>query len=63
MLEKKCEGDNKSYTPDYLAVGNDVFVIFGVRLPSGFTNVQMKNLISEISKYEKVIVIGDLNKS
>lgn len=60
--EKKCEGDNE-YTPDYLAVGNDEFVIFGVSLPMGFTNIQMKNLLTEMSKYKKVIAIGDFNKS
>lgn len=62
-LHKKCESDNISDSPDYLAVGNDEFVIFGVRLPSSFTNIQMKRLLSEMSKYENVIAIGDFNMS
>ena len=63
FMTKLCEGDEKS--PDYLAVGNETVVIFGVRFPSNISNSQIRNWFETISRYKdkKVIVIGDFNRT
>lgn len=63
FMTKLCEGDEKS--PDYLAVGNETVVIFGVRFPSNVSNSQIRNWFETISRYKdkKVIVIGDFNRT
>lgn len=62
-MKKLCDGNKNS--PDFLAVGNDDVVIFGVRFLSNEINSRIQNWLNVVSNYKdkKVIAIGDFNRS